>query len=89
MSTAIIKTSDTRELVREAVGMEWEVFEARHARLAAVLDRETVIRAAGAELARDPEYRRAMDEATAAGMGSAVLAHVARSFVKDWLERLL
>ena len=89
MSATIISVSETGELVREAVGMEWEVFAARHARLAAVLDRETVIRAAGAELAGDPEYRRAMDEATAAGMGSAVLAHVARSFVKDWLERLL
>ena len=89
MSGTTISASQARELVREAVAMEWESFAARHPRLAAVLDRETVIQSAGAELADDPDYQRAMNEATAAGMGAAALAHVVRSYVKDWLVRLL
>ena len=88
-TATIITPSQARDLVREAVGMEWDTFAARHPRLAAVLDQEIVIRSAGAELTADPEYRRAMDEATAAGMTVAALTHVVRSFVKDWLARLL
>ena len=88
-SGTAISASQNRDMVREAVGVEWETFAARHPRLAAVLDRETVIAAAGVELADDPEYRRAMDEATAAGMSAAVVAEIVRSFVKDWLARLL
>ena len=87
--TMTISASQNRDMVREAVGVEWETFAARHPRLAMVLDRETVVQAAGTELADDPEYRRAMEEATAAGMGAAVIAQVVRSFVKDWLARLL
>jgi hypothetical protein len=87
-ATTTVTSSETKELVREAVGMEWETFAARHPRLAAVLDRDTIIQAAQTELADDPEYRRAMNEATAAGMGAAALAHVVRTFIKDWLVRL-
>ena len=88
MNGTTITASQTRELVRDAVGMEWETFAARHPRLASVLDRETVIHTAGAELEDDADYQRAMNEATAAGMGVAALAHVVRSFVRDWLLRL-
>jgi hypothetical protein len=88
MSGTTISAAQSRDLVREAVGVEWETFAARHPKLAGVLDREMIVRAAGTELAEDPEYRRAMDEATAAGMGAAVMAEVVRSFVKDWLARL-
>jgi hypothetical protein len=89
MSATTITASQTRELVRQAVGMEWETFAARHPKLAGVLDRDNIIQAAQTELADDPEYQRAMTEAAAAGMGAAALSHVVRSFVKDWLARLL
>jgi hypothetical protein len=88
MSGTTISAAQGRDLVREAVGVEWETFAARHPKLAGVLDRETIVQAAGTELAEDPEYRRAMEEATAAGMGAAVMAELVRSLVKDWLARL-
>ena len=88
MTVTTISPSQTMDLVRHAMRIEWETFAARHARLAAVLDRETVARFAGAELADDREYRTVMDEAVAAGKSAAVLVEVVRSFVKDWLARL-
>ena len=81
--------SGTKEQVRDAVAMEWPAMEARHPTLAALLDREAVIERAAEQLATDPEYRRAVAEAQAIGMGSAAATHLARAFVQDWLARLL
>jgi hypothetical protein len=84
MSTTMMK-----QHVSEAVGMEWPAFEARHPNLAGLLDQTAVVDRAVAQLADDPEYRRAMDEATALGMGAQAATHLARTFVHDWMARLL
>ena len=81
--------SGTFDHVREAVEMEWPAMEARHPTLAALLDRDAVVRRAAEQLAADPEYRRAMAEADAIGLGSAAATHLVRTFVQDWLARLL
>jgi hypothetical protein len=77
-----------RDQVREAIGLEWEAFEARHPKLAGVLDQDAVVERVSVQLADDPEYRRAMDEATAAGMTGAAIVQTVRSFVKDWMAGL-
>jgi hypothetical protein len=75
--------------VSQAVDMEWPAFEARHPNLAGLLDQSAVVERATAHLADDPEYRRALEEATALGMGPEAAVHTARTFVHDWMARLL
>jgi hypothetical protein len=82
-------TISVKDHVSQAVTMEWPAFEARHPNLAGLLDQSAVVERATAHLADDPEYRRAMDEAAAAGMGAEAATHLARTFVHDWMARLL
>jgi len=82
-------TISVKDQVLQAVNMEWPAFEARHPNLAGLLDQSAVVERATAHLADDPEYKRAMDEAAAAGMGAQAAAHLARTFVHDWMARLL
>lgn len=76
---------NTKELVREAIGLEWVEFERRHPNLARVLDRERISEEAAARLADDPRYQQAMRDADAAG----AVAQVVRGFVKEWMAMLL
>ncbi len=84
-----MSTINVKDQVREAVGMEWPAFEARHPNLAGLLDQEAVIEQAATLLADDPEYRKAMDEATALGMSTQVGVQMVRGFIADWLGRLV
>ena len=84
-----MSTIQVKQFVTQAIDMEWPAFEARHPNLAGRLDQPAVVERAVAHLADDPEYRRAMDEAAAAGMGAEVATHLASTFVHDWMARLL
>ena len=79
----------TREQIRQAIGMEWPAFEARHPNLAGLLDQDAVIEKAHTQLAGDPEYQKAIDEATALGMGAQAGTQMIRGFIQDWMSRLL
>jgi hypothetical protein len=76
------------EQVRQAVGMEWPAFEARHPNLAGLLDQDALVERAATQLADDPEYQKAMTEATAIGMGAQAAAQMTRGFIQDWMSRL-
>jgi hypothetical protein len=78
-----------RDQVREAVGMEWPAFEARHPNLASLLDQEAIVERATSQLADDPEFKKALDEAAAVGMAAQTAIGLVRGFVQDWLARLL
>ncbi len=78
-----------RDQVREAVGMEWPAFEARHPNLAGLLDQEAIVERAASQLADDPEFKKALDEAAAVGMAAQTAVGLVRGFVQDWLARLL
>ena len=82
-------TTPVREHVSQAVDMEWPAFEARHPNLAGLLDQAAIVDRAVSHIADDPEYRRALDEATALGMTTETAVHFTRTFVHDWLARLL
>jgi hypothetical protein len=82
-------TTAVKQHITQAIDMEWPAFEARHPNLAGLLDQSAVIDRAAAQLADDPEYRRAMAEATEIGMGAEAATHLARAFVHDWMARLL
>jgi hypothetical protein len=79
----------TREQLRQAIGMEWPAFEARHPNLAGLLDQDALIEKAHTQLADDPEYQKALDEATALGMGAQAATQMLRGFVQDWMARLI
>jgi hypothetical protein len=81
--------TNVKEQVREAVGMEWPAFEARHPNLAGLLNQDAVIEKAATQLADDPEYQRAMSEADAVGMTAQAAVQMARSFIQDWMARLI
>ena len=81
--------TNVKEQVREAVGMEWPAFEARHPNLAGLLDQDAVIEKAATQLADNPEYQRAMNEADAVGMTAQAATQMARSFIQDWMARLI
>ena len=53
--------------VARAIGQEWDAFERAHPRLAAAMDQALLTQQAIEELAADPEYRQAIDQATALG----------------------
>ena len=78
-----------RDQVREAVGMEWPAFEARHPNLASLLDQEAIVERATSQLADDPEFKKALDEAAAVGMAAQTAVGLVRGFIQDWLARLL
>jgi hypothetical protein len=82
-------TTTLHQQVSEAVDMEWPAFEARHPNLAGLLDPSAVVDRATAHLADDPEYRRACAEATSLGMSPETTVHLARTFIHDWMARLL
>lgn len=84
-----MSTINVKDQVREAVGMEWPVFEARHPNLAGLLDQDAVIEQAASQLADDPEYKKAMDEAAALGMTAQTGLHIVRGFIQDWMARLV
>jgi hypothetical protein len=84
-----MSTINVKDQVREAVGMEWAAFEARHPNLAGLLDQEAVIEQAASQLADDPEYKKAMDEAAAVGMTAQTGLQIVRGFIQDWMARLV
>jgi hypothetical protein len=77
------------DLVREAIDDEWSAFEHRHPHLAACLDRDRLIISAARSLASNPEYQAAMEHATAVGSPATSAAGIVRTFVADFLRRLV
>ena len=77
-------TTTTLNHVREAVGMEWPGFEARHPKLAGVGSREALEERLSEHLAGDPEYQRALAEAREAGMADVVVAQLQTQAQQDF-----
>jgi hypothetical protein len=84
-----MNTTNVKDQIREALAMEWPAFQARHPNLAAVLDQELLIDQATAQLADDPEYKKAMTEAQAIGMTAQTAVQIARGFIQDWIAQLI
>lgn len=82
-------TIDVREEVRLALASEWPAFAANHPRLASALDEMILVEPAMRSLGDDPEYREAMETASAVGAGAEVVAEVVGRFVRQWLRRLV
>ena len=89
ITTTATTAIDLKALVRDAVVDEWPAFAHRHPNLAACLDQDLLVASASRTLADDPEYRAAMDQAAAVGLVATSAAGIVRTFVADFLRRLM
>ena len=80
---------DLRGHVRRAVAASWDDFAREHPLLSQAIDQDLLVEQAMSCIADDPQYRDAMEQAAAVGVGvSAVEAFVTR-FVARWIKLLV
>lgn len=82
-------TIDLKQHVRDAIHDEWPAFEKRHPYLASCLDQELLVASAARSLADDEEYQSAMNHSAAMGLVASTVAGIVRTFVADFLRRLV
>ncbi len=82
-------TQTHRQAIEQAVGREWSRIEADHPQLAALVDRDLLIRAVTAELELDPAYQQALARADQAHLASTTVETVITDFVLRWIRALL
>jgi hypothetical protein len=64
-----------------------EDFARQHPRLVEVVDQEVLVEQAAADLAKDEEYRKAMEDAAAAGAAAEGVLTLVQRFVQRWIGR--
>ena len=78
-----------KEQVRTAIQSAWPAFEQSHPHLASVIDEDLLVESAATNLADDPEYRGAMQQADAAGIAAQTITDIVERFIVQWLKKLL
>ncbi len=77
-----------QEEVRRAISTSWSSFAQSHPRLARVIDREVLIETVTKQLAADPDYQRALDNAAHLEYGAQAVTGMIRRFVTEALQSL-
>ena len=83
-----MNTIDLKDEVRRVIGTSWPEFEQSHPRLARVIDRDVLIESITRQLADDPDYQRAMENAAKLEYGAQALIGKVREFVRDALRTI-
>ena len=78
-----------KDEVRRAISQNWDDFAREHPNLARVIDQELLVESAMRSLVDDPEYRTAMEQSHAVGIGIQAIVSFVDRFVARWLKRLL
>ena len=78
-----------RDEVQKALAVQWQQFAQRHPHLAAVIDRTVLVEQATTSLGDDPQFRQAINAASAAGLTAQAVAEIVERFVGGWLGKLL
>lgn len=78
-----------KEEVRLAIHQQWDAFAAEHPNLAQVIDQELLVEQAMQSIADDPEYRTAIQQSQAVGIGMEALVSFVERFVVRFLRELL
>jgi hypothetical protein len=79
---------DLKDHVRRAIGAGWDEFARAHPLLSQAIDQDVLVEQAVSSLADDPDYKSAMEQAQAIGIGmTAVESFVAR-FVSRFMRQL-
>jgi hypothetical protein len=78
-----------KEEVRRAIHQNWDTFAAQHPNLAAVIDQELLVEQAMQSIADDPEYRTAMEQSNAVGIGMQALVSFVERFISRFLRQII
>ena len=78
-----------KEEVRRAIHQNWDAFASEHPNLAQVIDQELLVEHAMQSIADDPEYRTAMEQSAAVGIGMEALASFIERFISRFLRQIL
>ncbi len=84
-----MNTLNVRELVESQLSTQWPEFAIAHPRLAAILDDDLLLESAVASLSDDPEYKAAMNGATAMSAGAESIAEIVGKVVGRFLKSLV
>jgi hypothetical protein len=82
-------TINLKDEVQKALNVEWRAFAERHPRLAEALDQTVLVEQAVASIADDPAFRKAMEDASSAGVAATWLTDAVGRFVAEWLKGLI
>jgi hypothetical protein len=77
-----------RDEVQKALGVEWQAFQSRHPRLAAVIDQTLLMERAVMCIADDPAFREAIEQAAAMATSAEIIEEAVKKFIGDWIVKL-
>ena len=80
---------DVKDHVRRAIGARWEDFARAHPLLSQAIDQDVLVEQAISSIADDPEYKSAMEQAQAIGIGMSAVESFVTRFVSRWMKALL
>ena len=80
---------DLKDHVRRAISSSWDDFAREHPLLSQAIDQDVLVEQAMACIADDPEYRSAMEQAAAVGIGMAAIESFVTRFVGRWIKALV
>ncbi len=78
-----------KDEVRRAIHQNWDTFASEHPNLAQVIDQELLVEHAMQSIADDPEYRTAMEQSAAVGIGMEALIGFVEQFVSRFLREII
>jgi hypothetical protein len=79
---------DLKDHVRRAVAASWDEFAREHPLLSQAIDQDLLVEQAMACIADDPDYRAAMEQAAAVGIGLTAIESFVTRFIGKWIKRL-
>ena len=80
---------DLKDHVRRAISSSWDDFVREHPLLAQAIDQDLLVEQAMTCIADDPEYKSAMEQAAAVGIGMAAVEAFVTRFVGKWITALV
>jgi hypothetical protein len=80
---------DLKGHVCRAIASSWDDFAREHPLLSQAIDQDVLVEQAMACIADDPEYRDAMEQAAAVGIGIGAVESFVTRFVGRWIKALV
>ena len=80
---------DLKDHVRRAIGAGWDEFARAHPLLSQAIDQDVLVEQAMSSIAEDEEYKTAMEQAAAVGIGMTAVESFVTRFVTRWMKGLL
>jgi hypothetical protein len=84
-----VNTIDLKDHVRRAIASSWDAFAREHPLLSQAIDQDLLVEQAMSCIADDPDYRSAMEQSAAVGIGMAAVESFVARFVGKWIKALV